>query len=27
LVDILSPGPDGEQICASVLGPGDFFVH
>jgi CRP/FNR family transcriptional regulator, cyclic AMP receptor protein len=25
LVDILSPGPDGEQICASVLGPGDFF--
>ena len=25
LVDILSPGSEGEQICASVLGPGDFF--
>jgi CRP/FNR family cyclic AMP-dependent transcriptional regulator len=24
-VDILSPGLDGEQIRASVLGPGDFF--
>src|SRR5271155_2440239 len=25
LVDILSPGPEGEQINASVLGPGDLF--
>jgi len=25
LVDILSPGSDGEQISASVLGPGDLF--
>jgi CRP/FNR family transcriptional regulator, cyclic AMP receptor protein len=25
LVDILCPGPDGEQIIASVLGPGEFF--
>jgi CRP-like cAMP-binding protein len=25
LVDILSPGTDGEQINASVLGPGDLF--
>jgi CRP/FNR family transcriptional regulator, cyclic AMP receptor protein len=25
LVDILCPGSDGEQIRASVLGPGDFF--
>jgi len=24
-VDILSPRPDGKQICASVLGPGEFF--
>jgi CRP-like cAMP-binding protein len=25
LVDILCPGTDGEQICTSVLGSGDFF--
>jgi CRP/FNR family transcriptional regulator, cyclic AMP receptor protein len=25
LVDILCPGPNGEQIIASVLGPGEFF--
>lgn len=25
LVDIISPGPDGEQILAGVLGPGEFF--
>src|SRR5713101_9853372 len=25
LVDILCPGPGGEQIRASVLGPGEFF--
>jgi CRP-like cAMP-binding protein len=25
LVDILCPGPEGEQINASVLGPGDLF--
>ena len=25
LVDILCPSPDGEQILASVLGPGEFF--
>lgn len=25
LVDILCPGPDGEEIYASVLGPGEFF--
>jgi CRP/FNR family transcriptional regulator, cyclic AMP receptor protein len=25
LVDILCPGPDGEQIRAGVLGPGDIF--
>jgi CRP/FNR family cyclic AMP-dependent transcriptional regulator len=25
LVDILCPGPDGEETYASVLGPGDFF--
>jgi CRP-like cAMP-binding protein len=25
LVDILSPGSEGEQVCASVLGPGDIF--
>jgi CRP/FNR family cyclic AMP-dependent transcriptional regulator len=27
LVDILCPGPDGEQIRASVLGPGEFFGY
>jgi CRP/FNR family transcriptional regulator, cyclic AMP receptor protein len=25
LVDILAPTPDGKQILANVLGPGDFF--
>jgi CRP-like cAMP-binding protein len=25
MVDILCPGPDGEQIIASILGPGEFF--
>src|SRR5229473_1432799 len=25
LVDILCPGPNGEQMIGSVLGPGDFF--